>query len=286
MEAAAFLKIHLILNLRSLQSKIMEKHHTIRSVTVTRYIMPLREGGSLPALAEADDDFKYVLKFKGAGHGTKALIAELLGGEIARTLGLKVPELVFANLDEAFGRTEADEEIQDLLQGSQGLNLALHFLSGAISFDPAVTLVDPLLASQILWLDAFITNVDRTCKNTNMLIWHKELWLIDHGAAFYFHHSWTNFDKQAKTPFPFIKDHVLLAQASLLEEVDTEFKKILSEEKLKEIVELIPEEWLHWQGNQENPKEIKEVYLQFLLTRLAHSEIFIKEAENARKALI
>src|SRR6187402_3921837 len=133
---------------------------TLRTVNVTRYIAPLREGGSLPALAEADDDFKYVLKFKGAGHGVKALIAELLGGEIARTLGLKIPELVFANLDEAFGRTEADEEIQDLLQGSQGLNLALHFLSGAITFDPVVTTVDPKSASQIVWLDAYITNVD------------------------------------------------------------------------------------------------------------------------------
>lgn len=264
----------------------MKKHNNLRSVTVTRYIMPLREGGSLPALAEADDDFKYVLKFKGAGHGTKALIAELLGGEIARALGLKVPELVFANLDEAFGRTEADEEIQDLLQGSNGLNLALHFLSGAISFDPVVTLVDPRLASQVLWLDAFITNVDRTCRNTNMLIWNKELWLIDHGAAFYFHHSWSNFDQQAKSPFKFIKDHVLLPQASLLEEVDEEYKNILSEKKFREIVDLIPDEWLHWKETPESPQKIKQVYLQFLITRLAYSPIFIKEAQNARKALI
>ncbi|HET8753297.1 MAG TPA: HipA family kinase, partial [Salinimicrobium sp.] len=175
---------------------------------------------------------------------------------------------------------------QDLLQGSQGLNLALHFLSGAISFDPVVTLVDPKLASQVLWLDAFITNVDRTCKNTNMLIWYKDLWLIDHGAAFYFHHSWSNFDQQAKSPFKFVKDHVLLPQASLLEEVDEEFKNILSEEKLREIVDLIPDEWLEWKETNESPEEIKEVYLQFLLTRLAHSQIFIKEAQDARKALI
>src|SRR5690606_24904318 len=155
----------------------------IRTVNVTRYITPLREGGSLPALAEADDDFKYVLKFRGAGHGVKALIAELLGGEIARALGFKVPELVFAHLDEAFGRTEADEEIQDLLKGSQGLNLALHFLSGAINYDPVVTSVDPLLASRFVWLGAFIANVDPTFRNTNMLIWHKDLCLIDHGAS-------------------------------------------------------------------------------------------------------
>ena len=156
----------------------------LRTENVTRYIMPLREGGSLPALAEADDEFKYVVKFRGAGHGTKALIAELVGGEIARALGFRVPELVFLNLDEAFGRTEGDEEIQDLLQGSRGLNLGLHFLSGALTFDPVVTKVGAELASRIVWLDAFLTNVDRTFRNTNMLIWHKELWLIDHGALF------------------------------------------------------------------------------------------------------
>src|SRR4051812_34824565 len=145
----------------------------LRTVNVTRYLQPLREGGSLPALAEADDDFKYVLKFRGTGHGVKTLIAELLGGELARLLGLKVPELVFASLDESFGRTEGDEEIQDLLKASQGLNLALHFLSGAITFDPAVTQVDELLASEIVWLDSYITNIDRSFRNTNMLMWNK-----------------------------------------------------------------------------------------------------------------
>ena len=142
----------------------------LRTVDVTRYIMPLREGGSLPALAEADDGFKYVVKFRGAGHGTKALIAELIGGEIARMLGFRLPELVFLNLDEAFGRSEGDEEIQDLLQGSRGLNLGLHFLSGALPFDPVVTEIDGKLASQVVWLDALLTNVDRTTKNTNMLM--------------------------------------------------------------------------------------------------------------------
>lgn len=258
----------------------------IRTVTVCRYIAPLREGGSLPALAEADDDFKYVLKFRGAGHGVKALIAEFLGGEIARALGFRVPELVFANLDEAFGRTEGDEEIQDLLQGSKGLNLALHFLSGAINFDPAVTTVEEDLASRIVWLDAFITNVDRTFRNTNMLIWHKQLWLIDHGASFYFHHSWTNLEKQAQTPFAFIKDHVLLPQASRLKEIDTEFGTILTEERLREIVEGLPEEWLHWLDTDETPEEIRAAYLRFLMIRLEHSQTFIKEAQNARQALI
>ena len=169
----------------------------LRTVNVARYVTPLREGGSLPAIAEGDDGFMYVLKFRGAGQGVKALIAELIGGEIARLLGLKVPEIVFANLDTAFGRTEPDEEIQDLLKASTGLNLALHYLSGAITFDPAVTTVDPLLASQIVWLDCLITNVDRTARNTNMLLWNKELWLIDHGAALYFHHAWDNWQEQA-----------------------------------------------------------------------------------------
>ncbi len=264
----------------------MTEQPFLRTVNVTRYIQPLREGGSLPALAEADDDFKYVLKFKGNGHGVKALIAELIGGEIARCLGLKIPELVFANLDEAFGRTEADEEIQDLLQGSQGLNLALHFLSGAITFDPVVTKTDAKLASQIVWLDAFITNVDRTFRNTNMLIFHKELWLIDHGACLYFHHSWSNWENQAKSPFAFIKDHVLLPQASLLDEANNELKKILTEEKLRSIVALIPDEWLHWEGMEETPDMLRDVYFQFLMIRLNHSDIFTNEAQDARKTLI
>ncbi|MDW8852991.1 HipA family kinase [Flavobacterium sp. MMLR14_040] len=258
------------------------KNFDLRTVNVTRYITPLREGGSLPALAEADDDFKYVLKFKGAGHGVKALIAELVGGQIAKALKLQLPELVFANLDEAFGRTEADEEIQDLLQGSQGLNLALHFLSGAITFDPVVTTVDDKLASQIVWLDSYITNVDRTFKNTNMLIWHKELWLIDHGACLYFHHSWNNWEQHAKSPFALIKDHVLLPQASLLKEVDAEFKALLTPEILEEIVNTIPLEWLQWEDTDETPETLRNVYLQFLQTRLNNSEIFVNQAQNAR----
>ncbi|RWX01438.1 HipA family kinase [Flavobacterium cerinum] len=264
----------------------MNNKPQLRTVNVTRYITPLREGGSLPALAEADDDFNYVLKFKGAGHGTKALIAELLGGEIARALGLPVPELVFANLDEAFGRTEADEEIQDLLQGSQGLNLALHYLSGAINFDPVVTVVDAIMASKIVWLDAFITNVDRTFRNTNMLIWRKDLWLIDHGASLYFHHSFSDPEGHAKSPFALIKDHVLLPQASLIETIDTEFKVLLTEEKIRSIVALLPDEWLQWEELELSPDEIREVYTKFFLTRLANSGIFIKQANDARQALI
>jgi len=264
----------------------MDNIPQLRTVNVTRYITPLREGGSLPALAEADDEFTYVLKFRGAGHGTKALIAELIGGEIARVLGLPVPELVFANLDEAFGRTEGDEEIQDLLQGSQGLNLALHYLSGAINFDPVVTAVDAETASKIVWLDAYITNVDRTFRNTNMLIWHKQLWLIDHGASLYFHHSFHDPEGHARSPFALIKDHVLLPQASLLEEVDAEFRTILTEGTIRSITNLIPDDWLVWEGAEHSPAQIREVYVQFLLVRLANSQVFIKQAKDARQALI
>lgn len=258
----------------------------IRTVQVTRYVTPLREGGSLPAIVEADDGFLYALKFRGAGQGVKALIAELIAGEIARALGLRVPEIVFAQLDEAFGRTEPDEEIQDLLRASEGLNLALHYLSGAITFDALVTTVDARLASRIVWLDCLITNVDRTPRNTNMLMWHKELWLIDHGAAFYFHHSWLKPEEQARRPFAQIKDHVLLPQASELETVDTEFREILKPEKIRAIVALIPEVWLTGETPFATTNEHREAYTQFLETRIAQSQIFVKEAQHARKTLI
>ena len=258
----------------------------LRNVNVTRYVTPLREGGSMPAIAEADDDFLYVLKFRGAGQGPRALISELIGGEIARLLGLRVPELVFATLDEAFGRTEADEEIQDLLKFSVGLNLGLHYLSGSITFDPVVNKVDTLLASKIVWLDCLLTNMDRTCRNTNMLIWHKELWLIDHGASLYFHHSWQNWEEQALKPFFLVKEHVLLPDASELEAVNTEFKKILTSEHIRTIVAMIPDDWLNDENTFQTKQEYRDAYAVFLETRLAHSDIFVNEAQNARKALI
>jgi len=260
----------------------MNKTLELRSVVVTRYVTPLREGGSLPALADADDGFKYVIKFRGAGHGVKALIAELLGGLLAKTLALPVPELVFATLDEAFGRTEADEEIQDLLKFSQGLNLGLHFLSGALTFDPQAFEVDELLASKVVWLDAFITNVDRTFRNTNMLVWHKELWLIDHGASFYFHHSFTNWEKSAVTPFTLIKDHVLLAKASKLDEVNQAFTQVLTDEVLRDLVQQIPVDWLTWEESDLGPEEIRTVYFQFLQLRRDQADVFVNEAKKLR----
>ena len=181
----------------------------IRTVEVIQYLKPLREGGSLPAIVKADDDFLYVIKFRGAGQGKKALIAELIGGLIAKEMGLKVPELVFMQLDDSFAKTEPDEEIQDLLRFSVGMNLGLHFLSGAITYDPLVSQVDSITASKIVLLDSLITNIDRTTKNTNLLMWNNELWLIDHGASLYFHHNWTNWRTHLDRSFPNIREHVL-----------------------------------------------------------------------------
>jgi len=258
----------------------------IRTVDVTRYITPLREGGSLPAIVEADDSFMYVLKFRGAGQGVKALIAELIGGEIARKLGLRVPEIVFANIDEAFGRTEPDEEIQDLLKASTGLNLALHYLSGSISFDPSVTTVGATLASQIVWLDCLLTNMDRTVRNTNMLWWHKELWLIDHGASLYFHHNPQNWQEQALRPFTLIKDHVLLKQATQIEEADAAFHAILTNDDIRSVVDLVPNAWLSDDINFKSATEHRDMYTRFLQTRFQNSATFVKEAQHAANALI
>lgn len=258
----------------------------IRTVNVTRYITPLREGGSLPAIAEADDDFKYVLKFAGAGHGPKALIAEFLGGEIARYLGFKVPEIVFADLDEAFGRTEGDEEIQDLLRASRGRNLGMHFLSGATTFDPVVTTPDPQTASRIVWLDAFLTNIDRTFRNTNMLMWHRELWLIDHGASLYFHHAWSDWEQAAKSPFAYVKDHVLLPQASELETAADYLSDMLHADLFSRLTALIPDPWLEREDTGLSVDESRDVYARFLTERLKHHSVFTQTAIDARKALV
>lgn len=258
----------------------------LRHQKVTRFIMPLREGGSLPALAEADDDFKYVVKLRGAGHGTKALVAELIGGEIARAAGLRVPELVMLDIDESFGRTEPDEEVQDLLKASRGLNLGMHFLSEALTLDPYLNRLSPLEASKIVWLDSYLTNVDRTVRNTNMLIWHSEPWLIDHGASLMFHHSWTGWQKSAGSPFPYIKDHALLHQASALEEAAQLMLSAIAPETISAITAAIPDEWLHHDGSDETPDSIRNTYTAFLTQRLKASPIFTKQAIDARNAII
>jgi hypothetical protein len=252
----------------------------LRTVKAVRYVTPLREGGSLPAIVEADDDGLYVLKFRGAGQGVKALIAELLGGEIGRVLGLLVPEIVFVELDAELARTEPDPEIQDLIKTSGGVNLALDYLPGSITFDALIAPTDSALASKIVWFDALTANVDRTPRNANMLVWHKELWLIDHGAAFYFHHNWEKFLSNSRNPFKQIKDHILLAFAAEIEQADEELSAKLSSEVLREIVELIPGEWL------ENPAEQREVYFRFLSERLTAPREFAKEAIDARALFV
>ncbi len=262
------------------------KRNEIRTVQVTRYVTPLKEGGSLPAIAEADDEFLYVVKFRGAGQGPKALIADLIGGEIARSAGLKVPELVFAMLDESFGRTEPDPEIQDLLKASTGKNLGVHFLKGAATFDPALTRVDGLLASKIVWLDSFLMNVDRTVKNTNLLLWKKELWLIDPGASLYFHHSWDNYKEKAILPFQQIKDHVLLPFADRMDEADQWFHAHLSDELLRYIVGLVPEEWLLVDTPFSSYDENRNAYVDFLTTRFHQSAHFVNHVRDAREAII
>jgi hypothetical protein len=257
----------------------------IRTINVTRYVTPLREGGSLPAIIEGDDQFLYVLKFRGAGQGRKALIAELIGGEIARALGLKIPEIVFANLDSAFGRIEGDEEIQDLLKASTGLNLGVHYLSGAITFDPLVTKVDALLASSIVWLDCLLMNVDRTARNTNMLWWHKELWLIDHGAALYFHHNWQPANNPSK-PFANVKDHVLLPLATELEVADEASRFVLTPERITNIVSQIPEVWLADEEAFSSVAMHRDAYSDFLNARIKQSSLFVNEARHARESFI
>jgi len=259
----------------------------LRTTTATRYVTPLREGGSLPAIVEADDDGLYVIKFRGAGQGSKALIAELVAGEIARALELPVPEIVFMELDPILGRSEPDFEIQALIKASAGLNLALDYLPGALMFDAIdACLLDPLLASSIVWLDAYVTNVDRTPRNTNMLLWHRRLMLIDHGASLYFHHIDTQYQERSRTPFPASVNHVLLPVASMLEQADRLLKQRLSPEVLHGIVDMIPDVWLEEYSLFPNQHAHRVAYLEYLLDRLAHSHIFVEEALHARDQFV
>ncbi|GAA4291369.1 HipA family kinase [Aestuariibaculum suncheonense] len=260
----------------------MGKTIDVRTVNVVQYIKPLREGGSMPAIVNADDDFLYVLKFRGAGQGKKALISELMGGELARTLGLKVPELVFMNLDDSFSKTEPDEEIQDLLKFSVGLNLGLHFLSGAITFDPLVNTVDAATASKIVLLDSLVSNIDRTVKNTNLLSWNNELWVIDNGASFYFHHNWALYKNHLTRTFPLIKDHVLLPWATQLETAAIEIKEAFTQERLEEIIALIPEDWLLDEAEAMHPEAMRQAYMEYFQAKLAMIDKLVKEAEDAR----
>lgn len=256
----------------------------MRTVAATHYVTPLREGGSLPAIVEGDDDGTYVLKFRGAGQGPRALIAELVSGELARILGLPVPEIVFATLDPRMAKTEPDREIQDLLRQSAGLNLALDYLPGSIGFDPLIDRAlagKERLASKIVWFDALVTNVDRTPRNTNLLVWHGDLWLIDHGASLYFHHNWSDdFLERARTPFAAIKDHVLLRWANDIREVDAELTSAITPTVLDEIAALIPEEWLEGESSH------RDGYRDWLMRRLDAPREWVEEAARARTLLV
>lgn len=254
----------------------------VRTVTATRYVTPLREGGSLPAIVEADDDGLYVLKFRGAGQGPKALIAELVAGEVGRALGLPVPEIVFVELDAALAGTEPDPEIQDLLKASVGLNLALDYLPGSVMYDPLVERLSPALASAVVWFDAYVTNVDRTPRNANMLMWHRKLWLIDHGAALYFHHTWTNYREKSRSTFQQIKDHILLPSATVLDDVDEIMAERLTPEVISDIVTLIPDAWLGTDSLFKSAEESRQAYADYLLRRLEPPRLFVEEAERAR----
>lgn len=251
----------------------------LRTVRATRYVTPLREGGSLPAIVEADDLGLYVLKFRGAGQGPMALVAELIAGEIGRMLGLPVPEIVFVDVDAALGRNEPDEEIRDLLRASVGLNLGLDYLPGSTMFDPAAgDRADAQLASQVVWFDAFVTNVDRTARNPNLLYWHKTLYLIDHGAALYFHHNWPSGEQFVTSRFAPVAQHVLLPWAAQLEAVAAEFAVKLKAENFEQILATVPAEWLSHDRQVE--------YAGLLSRRLAQSSNFVEEAVRARAKLV
>jgi hypothetical protein len=253
----------------------------LRTVEATRYVTPLREGGSLPAVVEADDLGTYVLKFRGAGQGSKALVAEIVAGEIARALGLLVPEILLINLDPELARAEPDVEIQDLIRASAGLNLALDYLPGSLGFDPLVETPGSELASHILWFDALVTNVDRTLRNPNLLTWHGRLWLIDHGASLYYHHAWRDWRAASKRPFA-ARDHVLLPFAGAILEADAALAPRLAEKVLREIVDLVPEEWLQDEYGFADTAAIRAAYVEFLSSRLEEPRGWVRALEESR----
>lgn len=257
----------------------------LRTVTATRYVAPLREGGSLPAIVEADDDGLYLTKFRGAGQGPKALVAEVVAGEIGRLLGLTVPEIVLVEIDPALSRAEPDQEIQDLLERSPGTNVGLDFLPGALPFDTGIRPApDPDFAANVVWFDSLVTNVDRTPRNVNLLTWHGRIWLIDHGAALYIHHTWRDPASHARRPFEQIRDHVLLRAASSIEAADARLAPLLTRQALETIVEWVPDSWLAAEAGLSGPSAHRDAYVEYLLGRLAHPRRFAEEAERARAA--
>ena len=256
-----------------------------KTVVATRYVTPLREGGSLPGLVEADDDGLYVVKFHGAGQGPRALVAEWLVGELGRMLGLPVPDLVFVDIDPGLGDAEPDEELQDLVHASGGLNLGLDFLPGALTFNPAAEReVDPAFAADVVWLDALTTNPDRTVRNPNLLVWHGRIWCIDHGAALYVHHTWRDPEAHAERPFERIADHVLLPLAGSIAEADARLAGLIDPARLDELIDALPDAWLPDDLPIGGPPAQRAAYRRYLRTRLAGPRSFVEEAERARRA--
>ncbi len=259
----------------------------LRTVTASRYVVPLREGGSLPAVVEADDGALYVMKFVGAGQGPKALVAEVIAGEIGRALGLNVPELVVMEMSPLLGRSEPDEEIRDLLRASAGLNLGMRFLPGAFAYNQMLRPPPaPELASAIVWFDAYVTNVDRTDRNVNLLLWQQQVWLIDHGAALYFHHDWATYHERARSPFPFVAQHTLLRFADHLPEIDTAMRAQLDDDRFRQIVDAVPGAWLANESFFTDEAAHRDAYVAYLSERLAHSSLFVEEAVRARALLV
>jgi hypothetical protein len=256
---------------------------TIRTVTATRYVAPLREGGSLPGLVEADDLGFYVCKFRGAGQGLKVLVAEVVVGELARALGIRTPELVGVELVEAIGRYEADEEVQDLLTASIGLNLGVDFLPGSFGYDASAR-PDADVAAAVLWLDALTANVDRSWRNPNLLVWHGDLWAIDHGACLYFHHGWASgvgsADRFARQPYD-ASDHVLRGYADGLPDADANLVPQVTEDLLREVLSLVPDEWLEPVPGAAEASTLRTAYVEFLLARVSGERAWLPVAGAA-----
>jgi hypothetical protein len=249
-------------------------------VTATRYVTPLREGGSLPGIVEADDLGTYVVKFHGAGQGRKALIAEVIAGELARRLGFRVPDQVIVDLDPVIGRHEPDEEVQDLLKASTGWNLGVDFLPGSLGYDPLAWPTDSAFASRVVWFDALIGNVDRSWRNPNMLVWHGDVWLIDHGASLYFHHAWANAAKLITKPYD-TGDHVLSPFAKDLARADRELAPQITEDLLREVTALVPEVWLEGEPGFADSQAVREAYVEQLMARASAPRSWLPSTANA-----
>jgi hypothetical protein len=257
----------------------------LRTVQATKYLTPFREGGSLPGLVEADDDGLYVVKFRGAAQGPRALVAEIIAGELGRALGLRVPELVFVELDPSLAGVEPDPWVSELLERSPGLNLGLDFLPGSMTFDPrADGRPDPDMAASVVWFDALVTNTDRSPRNPNLLSWHGRPWLIDHGAALFIHHTWREPDAHARRPLATISEHLLLPFASSIADAHQRLAPLVTEHLLRRLVALVPDSWLEPAPGIGGPPEQRDAYVRYLLTRVGAREALVDSIEELRRA--